>query len=247
MHAIKKAARREAWYGSEQPDAGRTINYNPFSRVSTHRQRKQQHVEEGDVNRLSTVRSENDVGPSPIEAKRKEAWTANGGPSKAPTFPAGPSGRLPENRYQNEKSDDILSGEDTSKGSSEKPLSSGAPTDEPTGNVDRSVGTEGGARNRKGGKFRKFMPWKQSAPEDDQDIQRTDTSESKGKKFKHKPTFMSMFKAVFGSWINILLVAVPVGIALEYVKINKVVVFVINFIAIIPLAAMLSYSTEELA
>ncbi|KAK0356110.1 hypothetical protein LTR02_011634 [Friedmanniomyces endolithicus] len=244
MHAIKKAARREAWYGSDQPDAARTINYNPFSR-NINRQRRQQDVE-NNLNQLSHVRSENDVGPSPIEAKRKEAWASQGGPSKAPTFPSGPAGPLPGREYHDDKIDDVVSHGDTSKDSSEKPSSGSAPTDEANG-VDRADGTEGGARNRKGGKFRKFMPWKHSTPETGEDVQRTETSESKGKKFKHKPTFVSMFKAVFYSWINILLVAVPVGIALEYTKVNRVVVFVINFIAIIPLAAMLSYSTEELA
>ncbi|KAK5702656.1 hypothetical protein LTR97_003602 [Elasticomyces elasticus] len=247
IDAIKKAARRDAWYGTEDPETGRTVNYNPFSRVSTHRQRKQQDVENGDMNRLSTVRSENDVGPSPIEARRKEAFTSTGGPNKAPTFPAGPTGVLPSRR--DEKSDDIISGEGTSKDSSEKPTSGSEPSDDANGFTDKSVGAAGGARKRKGGKFRAFMPWKKSATDDEQDLRRTDTPEQKGrtKKFKNKPSFMTMFKAVFFSWINILLIAVPVGFALEYAHVNKVVVFVVNFIAIIPLAAMLSYATEELA
>lgn len=63
-----------------------------------------------------------------------------------------------------------------------------------------------------------------------------------------KFTFMNQIRAtVFNSWINILLIMVPVGIAVNYVGIDPVGVFVINFIAIIPLAAMLSYGTEEIA
>jgi Ca2+:H+ antiporter len=55
-------------------------------------------------------------------------------------------------------------------------------------------------------------------------------------------------RTVLNSWINVLLVMVPVGIAVNYVKsVDRVAVFVINFIAIIPLAAMLSFSTEEIA
>lgn len=55
-------------------------------------------------------------------------------------------------------------------------------------------------------------------------------------------------RTLLSSWINLLLVAAPVGIALNYVKsIDRVVVFVVNFIAIIPLAAMLSFATEEIA
>ncbi|KAK5453274.1 hypothetical protein LTR55_012160, partial [Exophiala xenobiotica] len=39
----------------------------------------------------------------------------------------------------------------------------------------------------------------------------------------------------------------PIGIALYYAHINPVAVFIVNFIAIIPLAAMLSFATEGLA
>lgn len=44
-----------------------------------------------------------------------------------------------------------------------------------------------------------------------------------------------------------LISAAPIGIALHFAKVNDVVVFVVNFIAIIPLAGMLSYATEEIA
>ena len=40
---------------------------------------------------------------------------------------------------------------------------------------------------------------------------------------------------------------VPVGIAVHFTNLNPVGIFVINFIAIIPLAALLSYATEEIA
>ncbi|KAK3948456.1 Sodium/calcium exchanger protein-domain-containing protein [Pseudoneurospora amorphoporcata] len=55
-------------------------------------------------------------------------------------------------------------------------------------------------------------------------------------------------RTLLGSWINILLVAAPVGIAINYVEaVPRVAVFVVNFIAIIPLAAMLGFATEEIA
>lgn len=55
-------------------------------------------------------------------------------------------------------------------------------------------------------------------------------------------------RTLLNSWINILLLAAPVGIALNYVSsINRIAVFIVNFIAIIPLAAMLSFGTEEIA
>ena len=49
------------------------------------------------------------------------------------------------------------------------------------------------------------------------------------------------------SYVNVLLVFVPLGIVAGAVGWNPTVVFVLNFIAIIPLAALLSFATEELA
>ncbi|ESZ90909.1 hypothetical protein SBOR_8700 [Sclerotinia borealis F-4128] len=70
-----------------------------------------------------------------------------------------------------------------------------------------------------------------------------------GKDLKHAPfTLRNQLKnTIFNSWINILLIAAPVGIALNFTEVNGIVVFVVNFIAIIPLAAMLSFATEEIA
>ncbi|KAJ5635663.1 uncharacterized protein N7484_008976 [Penicillium longicatenatum] len=64
----------------------------------------------------------------------------------------------------------------------------------------------------------------------------------------HKFTLASQLRAtIFNSWINVLFFAVPVGIALYAADMNPVAIFVVNFIAIIPLAAMLSFATEEIA
>ncbi|KAG6010101.1 hypothetical protein E4U21_000135 [Claviceps maximensis] len=54
-------------------------------------------------------------------------------------------------------------------------------------------------------------------------------------------------RTFLNSWINILIIAAPAGIAMKYTHVNGIAVFVVNFIAIIPLAAMLSYATEEVA
>lgn len=72
--------------------------------------------------------------------------------------------------------------------------------------------------------------------------------ESGSKENKQKFTLVGQFKAtILNSYINVLFVFIPVGIAMNFVKVSPVVVFVTNFIAIIPLAAMLSYATEEIA
>ncbi|KAK6521921.1 hypothetical protein TWF506_002122 [Arthrobotrys conoides] len=61
-------------------------------------------------------------------------------------------------------------------------------------------------------------------------------------------TILGQLKAaLFSSYVNILLVFVPVGIALHFTSVSPIVVFVMNFLAIIPLAGTLSFGTEEIA
>ncbi|KAJ6141596.1 hypothetical protein N7470_009986 [Penicillium chermesinum] len=75
-----------------------------------------------------------------------------------------------------------------------------------------------------------------------------DEEEEKFGETKQRFTLASQLRAtVFNSWINVLILAAPAGIALYAVGANSVAIFVVNFIAIIPLAAMLSYATEEIA
>ncbi|KAK3318918.1 vacuolar calcium ion transporter [Apodospora peruviana] len=52
---------------------------------------------------------------------------------------------------------------------------------------------------------------------------------------------------VFHSWLNVLLVFVPVGIAVELTHQSAGLIFAMNAIAIIPLAGLLSHSTEVVA
>ncbi|KAH7031425.1 Sodium/calcium exchanger protein-domain-containing protein [Microdochium trichocladiopsis] len=54
-------------------------------------------------------------------------------------------------------------------------------------------------------------------------------------------------RTFFNSWINVLLLAAPPGIAISYLGVDGRIVFAVNFIAIVPLAAMLSFATEEIA
>ncbi len=57
--------------------------------------------------------------------------------------------------------------------------------------------------------------------------------------------------AITHSWINVLLIFVPIGIAINWVPIpgtaKPTVVFALNAIAIIPLAGVLSHATESVA
>jgi calcium/proton exchanger cax len=53
--------------------------------------------------------------------------------------------------------------------------------------------------------------------------------------------------ALFHSWVNVLLVFVPVGIAVHFAGVNENVVFALNAVAIIPLAGLLTFATECVA
>ena len=96
------------------------------------------------------------------------------------------------------------------------------------------------ARQRFISKFRKNK--------DESEKMETPTGLTGSSKSKQKFTVVNQLRAtIFNSWINILILAAPAGIALHYTNQNPWAVFVVNFIAIIPLAAMLSYATEEIA
>ena len=49
------------------------------------------------------------------------------------------------------------------------------------------------------------------------------------------------------NYVNILLVFVPAGIVLGALGMDPTAVFIVNFLAIMPLAALLSFATEELS
>ncbi|KAK7511056.1 vacuolar calcium ion transporter-like protein /H(+) exchanger [Phyllosticta citriasiana] len=109
--------------------------------------------------------------------------------------------------------------------------------DEPKDSSASTGTTVNSARHRRPG--RTETSGGDGAPE------RHDTSKTRKK--PHITPWTQFKHVVFGSWVNILLLAVPAGFAVNYAHLNGIIVFVINFIAIIPLAGMLSYATEELA
>ncbi|KAL8774059.1 MAG: hypothetical protein Q9209_001167 [Squamulea sp. 1 TL-2023] len=70
--------------------------------------------------------------------------------------------------------------------------------------------------------------------------------------FVDKPNILIRFcrvcKAILmASWVNALLVFVPVAIACEIAHVSPTIIFAMNAIAIIPLAGLLSYATESVA
>lgn len=81
----------------------------------------------------------------------------------------------------------------------------------------------------------------------------TTNSEASTDKKEDRPSVVKRFfltskVILFHSWINLLLVFVPVGIAVNFVpNMSPGVIFAMNAIAIIPLAGLLSQATETVA
>jgi Ca2+:H+ antiporter len=113
-------------------------------------------------------------------------------------------------------------------------------------NQETNVGPMPRARFKK--LFRKEHEGAEDAELDHAEADELSLEERKKKALKKKiPVGAQIRFVLFGAWINVLLVMVPVGFAVYYARLAPVPVFIINFIAIIPLAAMLSNATEELA
>ena len=65
---------------------------------------------------------------------------------------------------------------------------------------------------------------------------------------RYPMNFLHLTWATLASnYVNVLLVFVPVGIVLGALGMNPTAVFIVNFFAIMPLAALLSFATEELS
>ena len=59
--------------------------------------------------------------------------------------------------------------------------------------------------------------------------------------------YETLKEILLSNYMNVLLVFVPVGIALNFTGVSPTIVFAMNAIAIIPLAGLLSHATESVA
>lgn len=85
----------------------------------------------------------------------------------------------------------------------------------------------------------------QPPPQQQQQQQQRQTTQEKP---KLATRFFETSKMImFHSWVNLLLVFVPVGIIVKGLHVNPGVVFAMNAIAIVPLAGLLSHATESVA
>ncbi|KAF7985745.1 hypothetical protein HWV62_2364 [Athelia sp. TMB] len=80
------------------------------------------------------------------------------------------------------------------------------------------------------------------------DFSRAATMFQAEKKLKPAPKPIEALRSIVtSSWLNLLLVCIPVSWALHFTKQDDTVIFVFSFLAIIPLAKLLAFATDELS
>ncbi|KAG9887867.1 Calcium/proton exchanger, partial [Aureobasidium melanogenum] len=237
MHSIKHQARNIAWRHNDGE-----ANYNPFARRSRSYVGRLEDVE-NNLQRRHTA----DQVMSDSAARRSDARNIDNAdfayPHHANTAPPESS-----SSFDSPTSNGTLVGQSDIKPSREKesvPLD----RDNSRSMSEKNV-TEPEHKPRKRLALMNLIGAPDRTKDHDRDLERSDTADTTDTKKKKRPkiSVASQFKAtLLGSWVNVLLVCVPVGFALRYAHSNGIAVFVVNFVAIIPLAAMLSFATEELA
>ncbi|KAA6409369.1 MAG: sodium calcium transporter [Lasallia pustulata] len=226
MHRLRSAARATAWWDEE----GDPPSYNPFRKLNPRRRRG---GDDEEVARTSTIQSENDATTS-REQNRIDERIAPRHPNTFPPNHTNQEGHSPTYHPQ------YPIAEKEKEGSEESTAGRSATVVVPDADREGNCGI----KQRKSGFMSKFH--KKEKNQDDRQTRSTSGLTQNGNKHKFTPG-NQLKRTLFNSWINVLLIMAPVGIAVNYAHVQPVAVFVINFIAIIPLAAMLSYATEEIA
>lgn len=232
IDSIRRQAHRVASSGDS-----RQANYNPFARV---RSRESVDIENQNQSSITHTQSET-YAPPAIEEKRhlesRETQKEFPAPAHADTSPVSPTSASSSGNAPGPSAEKDFAVQKDAKGSGEMSGNT-IINGEPSGVTKRA-------------KFKKIFGKEKDDEEKEAErveAEKLSMEEKKRRAHKRKIPLGQQLRAVlFGSWINILLLFVPVGFAMYYAKVKPVPVFIINFVAIIPLAAMLSYATEELA
>ena len=262
LDRIRGAAKRSAWYDDDDDD-GASPNYNPFRK--TRPRIKIPDSEEAAV-RTRTNKSETFAPPS-MELQRRSATLEDLeglSPKHANTMPhlsKKAEGKQIEEKqldekyleatptcvrdmaFEHDRKEKSQDSGTTITDTSEKTAVPSEPQSEPQS--EATLPDDGHPRRRK----RKFpFCGKDQNKDEEEESKKLRSSSSLFVRDKQNFTAVGQLKAtLLNSYINVLLIMVPVGIAVNYTSCPRVGVFIINFIAIIPLAAMLSYATEEIA
>ncbi|KAK3202561.1 hypothetical protein GRF29_154g48881, partial [Pseudopithomyces chartarum] len=224
----------------QYPGAGTA--YNPFSRVRS-REAVNQDEEQGPPRTLSEAHIQHDDE----RERRLESAQAEkefGSPQHANTAPSPASGRPSWSNDMTATIDHAPAGPANHKGS--------ADISDKTAVTNGTDSQTNGSEVKHRGWVKKIIKGREhddDVEEHAHEAEKLDVEERKRRSLKKSiPVGQQIRYVLFGAWINVLLVMVPVGFGVYYShSVNDIGVFLINFIAIIPLAAMLSNATEELA
>lgn len=239
--AVRSKARQLAWGDSNEESP----NYNPFRRMNRTTSSRQIYDIEQNLRPPQTHGSESHF-VSAAEFKRSEEAFDN--PRRSNTEPTTTDivqgGRLaPPRRYDNNETEELSSSGDVPFAASQSPAEGAASG---TGRSDSLTAGLNGSTRKPRSRFQKLFRRKKHNEETERAT--SSLSEKTGKRKKKFTVWGQLKVTLFGSWINVLLICAPVGIAIYNIpSVNRIAVFVVNFLAIIPLAGMLSYATEEIA
>ncbi|KAJ2262904.1 hypothetical protein GGI01_001177 [Coemansia sp. RSA 376] len=94
---------------------------------------------------------------------------------------------------------------------------------------------------------RQVARYSTAPPKTDDDTTGSDDQQAGGRRDQSQniTVLASLKNAALASWLNVLLVFVPLGYLAHYLKWPVVAVFVLNYLAIIPLSALMGFATEE--
>jgi hypothetical protein len=234
LDSVRRQAHRAASHHSGNQ------NYNPFSRVLSREaqtdEENQPHRSHSEAFITPDLEQQRHLESSAVGKEYGPPHHHNTEPSNASPTTALGSSSVPES---SKEKDIVLQPDEEKKISSEDGTVVGSSRENSTGLTKRA-------------KFKTLLR-RENEDHDGEELQRVESEklsmeERKRKAHKRKIPVGAQIKFVlFGAWINVLLIMVPVGFIVNYLHIGDVPVFVINFFAIIPLAAMLSSATEELA
>ena len=230
------------------PDEDGQTTLNPFSKARNPRKRAKKDDENEDLEQLDRTQSEG-TALNTAELKRKSLYS---GP-KVPHFqtmpenvrdePSNANGGLPEGSYDDENITDPTKRAEGSSAlnSDTEPVDRAPAADE----LDRPREQQGASHGNS--HFPAFLRNRHKQKDLESQANSNDSDPENNKKPKFS-AWSQIRYSLFNSWVNILLICAPIGIALHAIKtINPIAVFVVNFIAIVPLAGTLSYATEEIA
>lgn len=259
LDKIRGQAKHAAWY--DDPDD--PPNFNPFRKIRTDlpaRRNPLRNAENGDSDLTRSI-TDQEHQHADVLSRKTEMGGAAGAQQRHGTAPISDRSRAKPIREEASAPFEVIRAispeaeEPSAENDSPLPLEETKDSTSDDTMTAEDTTTSEKPRQRKGLKGM-FHREKKVAESD-----KAEEDES----MKPHYTFGNQIRAtLFNSWINILLIAgklrstflltskslmnlVPVGIIVNYLHITPVAIFVINFIAIIPLAALLSYATEEIA